>query len=109
MVEAPAQPLSQPAAHSSLLQRSRRSPWLAMRAHQPAHLGAPVGASIVPSASCPPPRPAEHALKAMKATPSAEEVLSQGIDAYDALFIPGGGKTKGARRTGWDTRGGARS
>ncbi|KAL4426169.1 hypothetical protein ABPG77_007451 [Micractinium sp. CCAP 211/92] len=32
----------------------------------------------------------EHALKAMKATPSAEEVLAQGIDSYDALFIPGG-------------------
>lgn len=40
--------------------------------------------------------PAEHALKAMKATPSAEEVLSQGIEGYDALFIPGGGQARDA-------------
>jgi hypothetical protein len=33
---------------------------------------------------------AEDAQKAIKNTPSVEQVLASGIEQYDALFIPGG-------------------
>lgn len=50
-----------------------------------------------PHASPPTPLPpAEDAQKAIKNTPSVEQVLAGGIEQYDALFVPGGWVNVGA-------------